>query len=158
MIHNFRRLTKARFIASIAFGILTISVNSHLAFAKDNDFEKVTENGKTVYKKKAGSISSKKNNAQKVKVDMYLSTGCSKCVSMITTTLAYDTIFLRKFIDKKSRFKKELIKLSGDTKTPAMFINGKKIQNLSPAVIEFELRKAGAKLKPPIKSTETLKE
>jgi len=134
---------------SFTLAALTIGIASPLAFAQNNDFEKVIENGKTVYKKKANKAGSKQRKNQKVKVDMYLSLGCKKCVPAIMTILDHDTTFLRKNIDQKTQFKKELIKLTGNTKTPIIFIDGKEIQSLSPAVIEFELRKAGARRKPP---------
>lgn len=133
--------------------VLALSMASTNAFAKNDNFEKVIKDGKTVYQKKASAKTRNSEIKQKVKVDMYLSTGCKKCVPAIMKILSYDTTFRRKNIDKKMSHKKELIKLAGDAKTPKIFINGKEIQTLSTAVIELELRNAGAKLKPEIKSS-----
>ena len=150
------KLIRTNTVISIAASFLVLSIIPHIAIAKNNDFEKVIENGKTIYKKKA-EASRTNNNKQKikekVKVDMYLSHDCKKkCVNAMLQILDYDnTLFLRKNIHKNFKFKKELIKLSGNDKTPKIFINGKEMKNISPAVIEFELRKAGAKRKPPIK-------
>lgn len=137
--------------------VLALSMVSPVVFAKNDNFEKVIKDGKAVYQKKANAKidTSDSDTKQEVSVDMYLSKGCKKCFPAIMKILSYDTTFKRKNIDKKVRYKKELIKLAGDAKTPKIFINGKEIQTLSTAVIEFELRKAGAKLKPAIKPQES---
>lgn len=121
------------------------------ALAQSNNYEKVIENGKTIYKKKANSkvvAKPKLNTNEKVKVDMYYSTGCKKCVPSIMTILDYDVTFLRKNIVQKKQFKKELFKRTGSEKTPVIFINNKEIRSLSPSIIKTELRKTGAQRKP----------
>ena len=160
MISIIHKLINTHFIfglimSTIVFSIITISTMSQTAFAQSDGFEKVIENGKTVYKKKTGSVE-KRRSFKKVNLNFYVPKRCNECLPAIRIISKYDINYAPKNI-KEKKFRDELIKLSGDAKAPKIFIDGKEIQNISPTVIENELIKAGAKRKTRTKTAKSRK-
>lgn len=141
-----RGIVTSLFVATLAAGSF-----SQTALAKDETVEKITKNGKTVYKKKASTAKKAEAKQSKPKVVLYFAPGCMECVDAVQTIFDHDTNFTRKGVEQRVAYKSELIKLTGSAKTPVLFINGKEIRNISPSVIKSELKKAGAKRKPKVK-------
>ena len=130
-------------ISTIVISAIALNTPAQTAFAQSDSFEKVIENGKAVYKKKAGTIE-KRKVGEKVNLNFYLPKRCNECLPAIRVISQYDINYAPKNIAKEKKFRDELIKLSGDDKAPKIFIDGKEIQSISPTVIKNELIKAGA--------------
>ena len=65
-------------ITKAVISTLMVATSSHIVIAKNDGFEKVIENGKTVYKRKVNVTNKKQETNEKVKIDMYLSQGCKE--------------------------------------------------------------------------------